>query len=102
LPNNFLKRCQNNSKCRGSEQPPARRRSQYQLDEALPWFQVMVLAHWFVPGGIRAGWRFTVLLWLALTGCLAHARFDFPFQVPSILLSFLLLCAVLSVVSRRS
>jgi len=61
----------------------------------------VVLARWFAPGGIRGGWRFTALLWLALAGCLAHARFDFPFQVHSILFLFLLVCAVLSTLSRR-
>jgi hypothetical protein len=33
-------------------------------------------------------------LWLALAGCLAHARFDFPFQIYSILFLFLVLCAI--------
>ena len=61
-----------------------------------------ILIRWFAPGGIQAGWRFSALLWLALVGCLAHARFDFPFQVHSILFLFLLFCAILSVSSRRS
>ena len=38
-------------------------------------------------------------LWLALTGCLLHARFDFPLQIYSILFLFLLECAILSVVT---
>jgi len=45
-------------------------------------------------------WRMTSLLWLALAGCLLHARFDFPFQIYSLLLLFLLECAILSVVTR--
>ena len=40
-------------------------------------------------------------LWLALAGCLIQARFDFPFQVYSILLLFLFHCAILSTLSRR-
>ena len=59
------------------------------------------LARWFVPGQIHSGWQFTSLLWLALAGCLAHARFDFPLQVYSILQLFLLECAILSVVSKH-
>jgi O-antigen ligase len=35
-----------------------------------------------------------VQLLAALTGCLLHARFDFPFQNPVVLLTFLALCAV--------
>jgi hypothetical protein len=60
-----------------------------------------VLARWFVPGGIHGGRRFVVLIWLALAGCLTHALFDFPFQIYSILLLFLTLCAVLFTLSRR-
>jgi O-antigen ligase len=57
---------------------------------------------WFVPGGIRGGRRFVVLIWLALAGCLIEARFDFPFQIHSILFLFLVICAVLFSLSRRS
>jgi O-antigen ligase len=60
-----------------------------------------VLARWFLPGGIHGGRRFVALLWLSLTGCLIQARFDFPFQVYSVLLLFLLVCAILSSLSRR-
>jgi O-antigen ligase len=61
----------------------------------------LVVARWFFPGGIGAGRRFTFLLWAALGGCLIHARWDFPFQVYSVLLLFLFLCAVLFSLSRR-
>ena len=57
---------------------------------------------WFVPGGIRGGRRFVVLIWLALAGCLVEARFDMPFQIHSILFLFLVICAVLFNLSRRS
>lgn len=63
---------------------------------------LMVLARWFAPGGIHGGRRFVVITWLALAGCLAHGRFDFPFQIYSILLLFVALCAVLFTVSRRA
>ena len=58
------------------------------------------LGRWFLPGAIYANWQTTALLWLALAGCLIQARFDFPFQIYSILLLFLLECAILSVVTR--
>lgn len=60
-----------------------------------------VLVRWFLPGGIHGGRRFAALIWVALIGCLVHARFDFPFQIYSIVILFLLLCAVLFSVSRR-
>ena len=60
-----------------------------------------VLARWFARGGICGGRRFVVLMWLALGGCLVHARFDFPFQMHSVLFLFLILCAILFTVSRR-
>jgi hypothetical protein len=57
---------------------------------------------WFARGGIHGGRRFVMLTWLALAGCLVHARFDFPFQVHSILFLFLILCAILFTLSRRT
>jgi len=60
-----------------------------------------VLLRWFVPGGIHGGRRFVLLMWLALGGCLVHARFDFPFQMHSIVFLFLILCATLFILSRR-
>jgi O-Antigen ligase len=57
---------------------------------------------WFAPGGIRGGRRFVILAWLALAGCLIHARFDFPFQIHSIVFLFLLICAVLFSMGRRA
>jgi hypothetical protein len=60
-----------------------------------------VVLRWFAPGGIRGGRRFVILAWLALAGCLVHARFDYPFQVHSIVFLFLLICAVLFSLGRR-
>ena len=62
---------------------------------------VLVVLRWYLPGGIQGGRRFMLLTWLALAGCLAHARFDFPFQIYSIVLLFLTWCAMLSTLTRR-
>ncbi len=62
---------------------------------------LIVLLRWFLGDGIHGGRRFVLLLWLALGGCLLHARFDFPFQVHSILFLFVLLCASLFTLSRH-
>jgi putative inorganic carbon (hco3(-)) transporter len=61
---------------------------------------VTVLLRWFGAGGIHGGRRFVTLIWLALAGCLVHARFDFPFQIYSIVWLFLILCAMLFVLTR--
>jgi len=61
-----------------------------------------VLIRWLVPGGIHGGFRLVSLIWLALAGCLAHARYDFPLQIHSILAVFLVLCAILFSLSRGS
>ena len=62
-------------------------------------FLLVAVRRW-LPGGIRCGWRFAALIWLGLIGCLAHARFDFPMQVHSVLFLFLILCAVVFNLSR--
>jgi O-antigen ligase len=63
---------------------------------------VTVVLRWFAPGGIHGGRRFILLIWLGLAGCLAHARIDFPFQIHSIVFLFLVLCAILFVLTRRT
>jgi O-antigen ligase len=62
---------------------------------------IAVVLRWFARGGIHGGRRFIILIWLALAGCLVHARFDFPFQVHSIVFVFLVLCAILFNLTRR-
>jgi O-antigen ligase len=62
---------------------------------------ITVLLRWFARGGLHGGRRFMILMWLALGGCLVHARFDFPFQIYSILFLFLLLCSIGFSLSRR-
>lgn len=59
------------------------------------------LALWFAPGGIRGDRYFVLLLWCSLAGCLIHARYDFPLQIHSILFVFLLLCSILSTLTRH-
>jgi O-antigen ligase len=61
----------------------------------------LVLSHWFWSGGIYGNRYFVMLLWVAVGGCLIHACFDFPLQIHSVLTLFLVLCAVLSSLSRR-
>jgi hypothetical protein len=55
-----------------------------------------------MAGGWGVNTQFITLTWLALVGCLIHARFDFPFQVYSILFLFVVLCAVISVLHHDS
>ena len=62
---------------------------------------IAAVLRWFAWGGIHGGRRFTILIWLALAGCTVHARYDFPFQIYSIVLLFLVLCAILSNLTRR-
>ncbi len=52
-------------------------------------------------GGPRVSAVFLGLIWAALGGCLVHARFDYPFQVHSILFTFLVASAATSIVSVR-
>lgn len=59
------------------------------------------LAKWFLPGGIDVSWEFVAFVWMAIAGCLVHAKFDFPLQVYSIHFLFVLLCSVLFCLSRK-
>jgi O-antigen ligase len=52
--------------------------------------------------GIPAHWLLVSMFWLALAGCLVHARFDFPFQIYSTLALFLLLSAALFCLSKKA
>jgi O-antigen ligase len=62
---------------------------------------ITVIVRWFARGGLHGGRRFMILMWLAFGGALLHARFDFPFQIYSILFLFLVLCAIAFNLSRR-
>ena len=60
----------------------------------------LVIGRWFIPSGIKCSLEFASLIWVAMAGCLIHARFDFPFQIYSILFMFLVFCSVLFCQSR--
>ena len=60
-----------------------------------------VLLRWFGRGGAYGEKHFVMLIWISLGGCLVHAFYDFPFQIHSILMVFVLLCSALSCLSRR-
>ena len=62
---------------------------------------VHVFVRWWVRDGIQCRWDLVGMIWLALAGCLFHARFDFPFQVYSLVLLFLVLCCVTCCVARK-
>jgi O-antigen ligase len=61
----------------------------------------IVLAYWFVARGIHASLHLAALFWAALAGCLFYARYDFPFQIYSIVFLFLVLCAALFTLSHE-
>jgi O-antigen ligase len=62
----------------------------------------IVVFHWFVADGIHGPGYMVMLFWAALAGCLFFARYDFPFQIYSIVFLFLVLCAGLSCLSHNS
>ena len=62
---------------------------------------VTVILRWFGRGGIHGSRRFMVLMWLSLAGCLTQARWDFPFQIYSIVFLALVLCAIAANLTRR-
>ena len=59
------------------------------------------LTRWLGTGGILASWRFVGFIWIAMAGCLVHARWDLPFQVYSIVLLFLVWCVLLLCLGKR-
>jgi len=63
---------------------------------------VTVILRWFGQGAIHGGRRFMVLLWLSLAGCLVQARWDFPFQIYSIVFLVLVLGAIMANLTRRA
>lgn len=73
------------------------------IGSLLIWLALLLV--WVRPlacfNGILIHWVFVAFVWVALGGCLLHARFDFPFQIYSILFLSLVLCALLSTLSLR-
>jgi len=62
---------------------------------------IVVLLQWLWGAGMPIRRELIMMLWLAIGGCLAHAKFDFPLQVHSILALFLMACVILSCANRR-
>ena len=62
---------------------------------------LVALAHPFFGGRIRVSRAFVPLLYLALANCLVFALVDFPFVVYSVLLEFLIVCALLTCMSQQ-
>jgi O-antigen ligase len=60
----------------------------------------LIGASFFTRGGIRVDNGLVACIWIALAGCLLHARFDFPLQIYSIQFVVVLLCAILAACSR--
>lgn len=63
---------------------------------------LVVLIHWFVGSGIFQYFPFAAMILIGIGGCLAHAKFDFPFQVYSILHIFLINCCLLMTIARKA
>jgi putative inorganic carbon (HCO3(-)) transporter len=60
----------------------------------------LALSHWFWGPGIPACLEFTVMIWMAIMGCLLHAKFDFPLQIYSIVFLLVLYCSILFCLAR--
>lgn len=67
---------------------------------------LLMLAHtfvrWWVPDGIACRWDVVTMFWFAMIGCLFHARYDFPFQILSVLHLFLVYCCICVCVARKA
>lgn len=61
----------------------------------------LVAMHWFLGTGIPCGWELPTMMTVAIGGVLLHAKFDFPFQIYSIVLVFVLFCSILFSLSRK-
>ncbi len=61
----------------------------------------LLLGSWLGKGASLMGCLVT-LGWVGLVGCLAHAKYDFPFQVYSVVLLFVVIAAMLSAFPGRS
>lgn len=71
------------------------------LGLVIAWLAALAWRSWRGPG--LPTLRVVVALWwVALGGCLLHARFDFPFQIYSVVFLFLVLAAALTVITGRA
>ena len=62
----------------------------------------LALLRWLAPGGIQAEGAFIVSCWLAVAGILTYARWDFPFQIYSVVFVYLVVCAIMVSVTRKA
>jgi O-antigen ligase len=62
----------------------------------------LAMTRWLWRGGATRDPFFLTTVFLALSGCLLHARFDFPFQIYSIEFHAIVLCAILFSSSRHA
>lgn len=62
---------------------------------------LVVFCHWLIGSGIHQSFPFYALMMVSVLGCLGHAKFDFPFQVYSIVHIFIMNCCVLMCTARR-
>lgn len=60
-----------------------------------------VCSRWVASNGILVPWEFMALTYVAVFGCLAHGKFDFPLQVHSIAHLTVILCALLFCIRRH-
>jgi len=60
----------------------------------------LAMTRWVSGSGVPRDSTFLLMTTMALAGCLAHARVDFPFQIYSVEFVFVVLCAVLFTSSR--
>lgn len=63
---------------------------------------VLVVVYWIGVGRLSAPPVLPAAIWIALGGCLLHARFDFPLQIYSILMLFVILSALLFSFSKKA
>jgi len=62
---------------------------------------LLLLGRWYAPGPLGGGRRLPALLCVSLATCLLQARWDFPFQILSIIHLFMILCGVFFVLSSQ-
>lgn len=63
---------------------------------------IYIFIRHIISGGISLPWPVVTMIWVALLGVMLHASMDFPFHIKSILITFTLLCSLLSTISASS
>ncbi len=62
---------------------------------------LLIASRWFGSDGIHVPWEFMALCYVSLAGCLLHAKFDFPFQVHSIVHLFAVTSVIVFCIRRQ-